>query len=130
MLSGLDRSTLEGRRPLVAKGIQVVPSGTGVLHRTGREMVYFEVYEPLLAGPNPPNVGIQIRLLDRKTGAVKMDTGMCSAAEYIRAGDPVVPVAVRLAVESLPPGPYRVEVKAAHSSGGDAVIRGTDFELD
>jgi hypothetical protein len=53
---------------------------------------------------------MEYRVLDRRTGEVRQDTGMAGVASYIRPGNPMVPFATRLAVSQLPAGQYRLEV--------------------
>ena len=121
---------LEGRGPLVAAGRQIIPAATNRFHTSDHVYFYTEVYEPTLGGANPSAVTMQIRVLDRKTGALKQDTGMASVASYVHAGNPVVPFATTVQVAQLPPGSYRLEVRAGHSSGPEIVARTVDFELN
>jgi hypothetical protein len=93
-------------------------------------VLYVEVYEPSLAEPNPPQVGLQLRLFDRKTGKVALDRGMFSVASAVRAGNPVIPVAVKLPLDSLAPGSYRAELRATDSKGRQTMLRATDFDLE
>ncbi len=127
---GLDAALLGGRTPLVAEGMQIVPSATNRVKKTEHGALYVEVYEPLLLDPNPPQVGIQLRVLDRKTGKVAQDSGLFSVAAAIRAGSPMIPVGLNLQVQSLAPGSYRAEVRATDSQGRQSVLRATDFDLE
>lgn len=97
-----------------------------------RDRVYFytEVYEPTLGSANPSTLSMQVRVLDQKTSELQFDTGMASVAGYVQPGNLMVPFATALPVTQLPPGSYRLEVKAAHSSGPDVVARTIDFELN
>jgi hypothetical protein len=85
--------------------------------------------DPALGGANPPSPTMQYRILDKKTGEVKLDSGVGSVASFVRPGNPLVPFATRLAVAELPAGSYRLEVRAANPSVQDAVARTVDFEL-
>jgi hypothetical protein len=75
-------------------------------------------------------VDFQIRVLDRKTGEAKGDTGNVGAASFIRTGNPTVPVVFSLPLASFPSGAYRVEVKAPHAAGPETAIRTADFEVE
>jgi hypothetical protein len=131
MGGALDAELLGGRTPLVAKGnVEVVPSVLRHLKKTEQGVLYVEVYEPLLTGPNPPQVMLQVRVLDRKTGQVSSDVGTFDVASAIRAGNPMVPVGMKLPVASLAPGSYRAELKAVDSAGNQTVLRSADFELE
>jgi hypothetical protein len=114
----------------MSRGVQIVPSGSRRFQKTGQCSFYFEIYEPLLAGPNPPAVDFQIRVLDPKTGEAKGDTGKVGAASFVRAGNPTVPIVFSLPLASLPSGAYRVEVKATHSAGPETAIRTAEFEVE
>ena len=85
--------------------------------------------KPTLAGPDPSTLKMQVRVLDRKTEVVKVDTGMIGIAGYVHPGNPVVPFATALPVAPLPPGRYRLEVKASHSSGPEVLTRSACFEV-
>jgi len=127
---GLDAELLEGRTPLEAAGMQITPAATNRLKKTDTGVLYVEVYEPLLLDPNPPQVGLQLRVLDRKTGSVTQDAGLFSVAGYIRAGSPMIPVGLKLPIASLAPGSYRAELQAVDSAGRKTVLRAADFDLE
>jgi hypothetical protein len=68
----LDAALLEDRTPLVTQGLQLIPSGSDQFKKSDRAGFYVEVYDQLLTGPNPPKVGIQMKVIDRKTGARRL----------------------------------------------------------
>ncbi len=75
---GLDALLLEDKKPLIAGALQVVPAGSNQFTKPELAVFYCELYEPLLVNPDPQNataVAIKIRILDRKTGEQKEDTG-------------------------------------------------------
>jgi VWFA-related protein len=121
---------LEGRAPLVAGGRQFVPAATNRFRNSDHVFFYTEVYEPTLGGANPSTLKMQVRVLDRKTGELRQDTGMAGIAGYVHPGNPVVPFATAVPVAQLPAGSYRLEVRAAHSSGPEVVARTVDFEVN
>jgi VWFA-related protein len=130
--AGLDAALLEDRKPLLAQGWRIVPSGANRLKKTGTAVVYVEVYEPVLPGPNAPSVAVQIRVVDRKTGQEKFDSGPIGVNDYGRPGSPVIPIGLTLApaLEKLAAGPYRAEVKAVDSLGNSSAVRLADFEVE
>ena len=127
--TALDTELLEGRAPLVASGLQFTPTGANRFKTTEPATMYLEIYEPLLIGANPPQVGVQLRLLERKTGLMKLDTGVIEVATFIHAGNPVIPVGLKLPVSTLIAGSYRAELTALDSTG-KSVIRSADFEVE
>ncbi len=130
--SGLDTALLQDRIPLVTQGMQIIPSGANRFKKTERPVVYAEIYEPLVAGPNPPMVLVQLQLVDRKTGETKLNSGLVNVAakNSIETGNPVIPLGLRLPIEALTPGSYRVELTAADSAGNRSNPRKADFEVE
>jgi VWFA-related protein len=127
---GLDAALLEGRTPLVASGMQMTPSGSNRFKKTDLTLMYVEIYEPHLLDPTPPQVGIQVRVVDRKTGEAKQDTGVFRVEKQIQPGNPIVSVGLKLPVDTLTPGSYRAELKAVDTAGNSSVVRQADFELE
>jgi VWFA-related protein len=129
--AGLDPSLLEGLRPLVAKGTEVVPTGTSQFRAGERGFVYFEAYEPLLAAAKPdaiPLIGVRFRVLDRATGQQKTDTGVKAAGSFERPGNPAVPIVYAMPFD-LAAGAYRLEVSVMRPTG-DPVVRTADFDVN
>jgi hypothetical protein len=91
--------------------------------------LYAEVYEPHAADKTPPIVAVQLRVLDRKTQEAKQDSGMIGVSSEIRAGNPVIPVGLKLPLDKLTPGAYRAEVKAMDALG-NSKIRVADFDVE
>lgn len=120
---------VEDRKPLMVGGRQMTPSGSNRFKKTEFTAVYVEIYEPLLTGPNPPDLGIQLRVVDSKTGQAKADSGFMKVASTIQAGNPVVPIGLKLPFDGLTTGAYRVELKAIDSKGNASVVRAADFEV-
>jgi hypothetical protein len=50
-------------------------------------------------------------------------------ANFIRAGNPVIAVGLKLPVAALAAGSYRAELTALDSAG-KSVVRSTDFEVE
>jgi hypothetical protein len=123
----LDSELLGDRTPLVVQGIQIVPSSSNRFKKTDNVAVYAEIYAPLLAGPNPPQVGVELMVVDRKTGEKKVDVGARAATQ---AGSSVAPVGLKVPVATLAAGSYRVELRALDSVGNSAKPRTADFEVE
>jgi hypothetical protein len=128
--TGLDAELLEGKTPLVAQGMQITPAGTSRFKKNDTSAVYAEVYEPLLVGPNPPIVAVQLRVLDRKTGEQKQDSGLINVGAAIRKDNAMIPVGLKLAVDTLTAGSYRAELKAVDSLGHNSPVRSADFDVE
>ena len=127
---GLDAALLADRTPLVVKGVQVIPSGTNRFKKTDHAALYAEVYEPLLLGAAKPRVAVGLRVLDRKSGEQKFDSGMIDMSATMQAGSQVIPVGLQVPFENLAAGSYRAEFKAVDSAGKTATLRSADFEVE
>lgn len=129
--SSLDASLLEDKTPLIADNVRVIPSGSNQFGKSEPPLFYCEVYEPLLTAPDPKNplvVAIQIRILDRKTGEQKEDTGIMRLEVPKDTGNPVIRLAERVPADKLTPGAYSLELTAMDNSGKIAK-RVTDFDM-
>ena len=111
----LDAALLENRTPLVAQGMEIVPSGDASFKKTDPAVFYAEVYDPRLTGTDPPKLGVQMLVVDLKTRQKKIDTG--GPLPKNTAGTPVVSFGLRLPVDKLEPGSYELQVRAVDSTG-------------
>ena len=125
----LDAALLEGHTPLVTGRVQVIPTATYSFKKKELAALYLEVYEPLLLNPNPPKVGLEIKVVDRKTGQAKLDGGFTNTEGMMKQGNPVIPLGLKLPIDQLTPGDYRLEVTAMDSAGHTSAVRAADFEL-
>ena len=130
MSTGLDAALMEDHAPLIARGMQIVPAANYRFKKNDTAAMYAEIYEPLLASSSPPQVQLQMKVLDRKTGQAKIDSGMLATAAFIQKGNPVIPVGLKLPVNMLDPGSYRVELVALDSAGNRSTKRTADFEVE
>ena len=128
--TSLDAELLEDHRPLVTQGVEVVPAASSHFKKGDPAGLYVEAYEPLLTGPNPPKIGLEIRIIDRKTGEKKIDAGVTDTSGSVKAGNPVVPLGLRIPIDRLPPGSYRLELTAIDSAGHNTKTSSADFELE
>lgn len=133
--TGLDDVLLADRTPLVVQGMQIVPAGGSHFAKTDIAVMYFEIYEPLLAKAdltkdNMPKVGVFYTVVDRKSGEKKFDTaGQIDMQSSSRPGNPVIPIGFKIPVDTLPPGSYRAELKAMDSAGNATQPRIVEFEV-
>jgi len=127
----LDQSLLEDRVPLITQGFQIIPAGTTRFQKAAPPLFYAEVYEPLLVSADAkekPVVGIQIRILDRKTKEQKATSGLMRL-ENVETHGPVMAMGERLPIEALGPGQYTVELQAVDTAGKQ-MTRTADFDLE
>jgi VWFA-related protein len=129
--AGLDAALIEDKTPLITGNLEVIPSGSSQFHKGQPALFYCELYEPLLANPDPEHpaaVAIRIRVLDRQSGEVKEDTGAMRLEVPKETGNPVIRMAERVPVERLPAGAYTLEF-VAQDSASQFARRTADFEL-
>lgn len=132
-VSGVERidATLTGdHAPLVSRGLQFVPTGNNRFKTKDPAMLYVEIYEPLLRNPDPPKVLIQMMVLDRKNGVITLDSGLLDMTNRVLPGNPVVPVGLKIPLDSLTPGSYSVVLKASDSAGNASLVRHAEFEVE
>jgi VWFA-related protein len=127
--TGLDSQLLEDRTPLVVKGMQMIPSGSNRFKKGDNVVAYTEVYEPLLTSANPPQVGFGYHVYERATNKEVRFTGVIRADDFIQKGSPVIPVALRVIVQDLPAGSYRLVMQAVDAAGNNAADRAVDFDV-
>jgi VWFA-related protein len=127
--TSLDAALLEDRTPLVVQGLQILPSATNRFKRDQNVVVYSEIYEPLLTSDSPPKIGMGYRVLDRASKKEVMFTGVVAADAYIKKGNPVVPVGLKVNVKDLTPGSYSLVMQAVDGAGNKAPNRTVDFDV-
>jgi hypothetical protein len=124
----LDGQLLEDRTPLLVQGIQISPSASNHFKKTDTAAVYAEIYVPLLRDSNPPDVAYEFVVVELKSGQEKIRVS--SRTPKGKAGDPVIPLGLKLPVASLDPGAYRLQLRALDSVGNSSKTRVTDFEVE
>jgi hypothetical protein len=127
--SGLDSALLEDRTPLVVKGMQIVPSASNRFKHTDNVVLYTEIYEPGLASATPPRVGFAYHIYERASNKDMFFSGLAPADDFIQKGNPVIPGGMRVKVQDLAPGSYRLVVQAVDSSKNQAPNRTVDFDI-
>ena len=130
MAGDMDADLMEGHVPLVARGFEVIPAADYHFRKTDPAIVYLQIYEPLLTGPNPPKVGLELKVVDTKTGLAKMKVNITNTEGSIQAGNPVVPIGLKVPVDKLDPGSYRLELRALDSAGNSSAARAAEFVVD
>jgi VWFA-related protein len=135
MATGFDAELLEDRTPLVAQGLQIVPTASNHFKTTEAAVGYLEIYEPLLlasasAPSGRPQVALLLDFIDRKTGQDKISGKYDNGGSTLREGNPVVPIGFRIPVDKLGPGSYRLKLKAVDSAGNASQEHTADFEVE
>jgi len=125
--ASLAAPSLEGAQ-MTAGGKLFVPSALNRFQKGEAVYFYTEIYDPGL-GSGDSALSMEYRILDARSGEVKVDSGVGSASGYERPGNPVVPFATRLPLGQLVSGQYRLEVVAL-GSGSDRASRVVGFAVE
>ena len=128
----MDAALIEDRKPLVASGYEIIPTGTNKFKKTDKPNMYLEVYEPALITLDPAKpviVAVQMQVLDSKTGEKKVDTGLFRINVPEKGGNPTIPVGLKVPIDTLAPGNYRLALIAA-DNGGASAKRLADFVIE
>ncbi len=126
----LESTLLEERTPLVVRGVQIIPSANNKFSRDGKVGLYVEVYEPVPVVKNSVLVGILYSIVDRKTNKQVFDSNTIPVNDFVEEGNPVIPVLVKVPVNDLQAGQYRVEVRARDSSGNVSPLHAAEFAVE
>jgi len=125
----VDSVMAEDRTALVVKGKQINPSASNRFKKTDTVALYTEVYEPLLASPNPPQLSAGYTIIERSSGTTIFTTGAAALDGFIQKGNPKVPVAMSVKIKDLAPGGYRLVMMAVDGAGHHATNRVIDFDI-
>lgn len=136
--AALDADLLAGRTPLVFEDVEIVPSGTDHFKKSDNLALYAQIYDPHLETNTPaadlqrrpPDVKIAYRIVDMKSGKTILSTGAVDASNLIQKGSPVIPVALKIPINKMPPGRYRVDVQAVEPGGAVTPIHSATFVED
>ncbi len=118
-----------GQYPLIFRGNCIAVSGSDVLSRTGVAEAYFEIYEPLANSAGTARLTMSLRLLDAANNQQAWNSGDVDLSPLAKAGNRVIPVALKLPVATLPPGTYRGELTVKDSTGSQAA-RSIKFRVE
>ena len=132
MGNSLDVELISDRKPLIAQGMQIIPSGSTTFKSTQNAVFFMELYEPLIAVPDrkdPVEVGVAVKIFDRKSNEKKVDTGWIRIPVQEKETNPVLPVGMKLPVNGLPAGGYRLEISGL-DKGGKPITRTAEFEIN
>ena len=129
LAAALEDGLLEDRRPLLAGSLETIPAGSNRCHPPAPCVAFLEVYSSSALGSSAPPPMLQVRILDRRTGEQKLDSGPFSIAAYARPGNPVTPVPLTLPVAGLAAGSYLVEIRAGRPPA-PAAVRTSELEIN
>jgi VWFA-related protein len=120
---GLEASLSDDVAPMIADGMQLIPSGSNIFAPGEHAFCYFEIYA---RSPLDPGATVRLRVLEAKTGAPKWEAS--AKLDAMPAGKSTLPVGLSIPITSLAPGSYQFEVTAMDGPGKTAK-RMVDFEI-
>jgi len=109
--------------------MQIVPSGSNRFKHTDNVVIYSEIYEPLMTSDKPPMVGMGYTIVERASGKKLFATGAQRCDDFVKKGNPVIPIGMKVKVEDLKPGSYRLVMQAVDSANNHAPDRTVDFDI-
>jgi hypothetical protein len=130
MGSTLDADLLADRAPLVVRNLEITPSADNHFKKTEKVAIYAQIYAPQLADATPPTVKCSYLVVDQKNGKSVGSMAGIDMAPYIQKGNSMIPVALKLPVEALPPGEYLLKMQASESGGSLTQIRSVNFVVE
>jgi hypothetical protein len=116
--------------PFLSKGLQFTPAGDTRFEKGEPLFAYFEVYGPSLAEMSNTKVQTRLRVTNAQNGELKVDTGFRDAASWMQPGNSAIHIGEQIAVDKLPKGSYRLEVRATDSAGGSTPWRAATFTVE
>ena len=128
--SNVDADLLADQIPFVVQGLKVVPAGNYQFKKSEKIFLYAQIYDPKQVESNPPQLIVAYALVDEKTGKTVFTTGTVNAAAYVLKGSPLVPLGLKVPLDKIPPGNYRLELQAGQVNGSMSKIRTARFEVD
>ena len=126
----LEADLLSDRMPLLLKNMEVVPSASNHFKRTDSVALYAQLYDPGLATATPPAVRVSYVIVDMKSGKPIAGGKDIDPSVFSEKGSPVLPVGLKIPVDQLPPGSYRIEIQGYDGSGVRTAVRQVDFDAE
>jgi len=130
LASNMETTVVEDRHRLIFNNMELLPSADYRFTKSSQPVVYVEVYDPALKTDHVSKVGVQFEIVDRKTHAKTFASDAMPIDNFVRAGNPLVPVAFKLPIAQLQTGSYRVDVLARDASGRTSSMRSADFSIE
>jgi hypothetical protein len=116
--------------PLISKGIEFTPTENTSFRKDDTLYAYLDIYDAQNSGQNPTGLAAALRIVDARTGKVKVDFKPVDAASYMTAGSSLISIGRGVSLKRLSRGSYRFEVQASDGTGKTTPWRSTDFSIE
>jgi hypothetical protein len=113
--------------PLVSKGVEFTPTADPNFKRNEMLYAYFEVLDPGNSMQATTKVKAQLKIVDVKTGEVKVEYESVDAARYATGGSSLIRIARGIDLNSLAEGEYQLKVRATDPAGTSTEWRTATF---
>ena len=120
--TGIEADLLEGRTPYTVGPMQIEPAGSNSFKKSEVVAIYVELYEPL-AAQEKIQVGAQLKILEKATGKVRLDSGVAEYTQFLKKPSTVAALGLKIPFADLTPGAYIVEVDGLDNAGKKAQSR-------
>jgi VWFA-related protein len=130
MGGAIEEDLLSDHSPLIVKGMEIMPSGSNHFKHTENVALYTQIYDPALVSDKPPAIKCSFAVVDLKTGKGVLGGRDIDLASFVNKGNPVVPVGMKLPVDQLQPGSYRLEIQATNDAGQKTTVRSVKFDTE
>jgi len=120
---------LSDRMPLIANDLEIIPSPSNHFKKSETVALYAQVYDPHLLDDKPPALHIAFNIVNTKTGETVMSSRGVSATS-VEKGNTVVPLGLKIPVDKLDPGSYRLDLQATDDAGARSRIRSVAFDTE
>ena len=120
---------LSDRMTFIANSVEIIPSANNHFKKTDTVALYAQVYDPHLLDDKPPAIHIAFNVVNTKTGETLI-TARGVNPTVADKGNTVVPLGLRIPINELPPGSYRIDLQATDDSGARSRIRSVAFDAE
>jgi outer membrane lipoprotein-sorting protein len=114
--------------PLMFDGLEFTPAGQEEFKKGEQLMTYVEIYSPQPASTTPPELFLEMKVINTKSGEVRIGTGPRPVSSSGKLGN-TVPVVWTMEIDKLPPGAYQIQARASDSKGTTSEWRLASFVL-
>ena len=115
--------------PLMFDGQEFTPAGETDFKTGEQLMTYIEIYSPQLGSTPPSEFFLEMKVIDTKTGELRISTGPRPVETSSRLGN-TIPVVWTMEIDKLPPSTYRLEAQVSNSGGNKTSWRAASFTID
>jgi hypothetical protein len=116
--------------PFIVHHVQLTPSGDDHFKKTDKFALYAQVYAPQLNEPNPPTVRVSFVVVDPKTGKALTGATKLDMSSFIQKGSPMFPVALKIPLDGVGPGEYKLQFQANVEGGPFSQVRTLSFVVE